>query len=420
MTKNIARRVRMFAPGIIALSSGITALYGQAAIDARLIARKLLPAVVTIQTFDGAGNGIALGSGFVVNSKGLIVTNYHVIDKADGATAKFTNGGEERVEGVVEADPEKDYAILKINAIDLPVAALGNSDKLEQGEPLVAIGAPLGLSNTVTTGIVSEIRPLEGGRLMIQHTAPISHGSSGGPLINSAGQVVGVNTLMRTDGNGLYFALPINYIRATLASTDGKVVSLSKVHEIMDKQRKEAAAAKVETFLRENFAPYQDPDHLFSATTPRAWMVQRSEKEEDATRHIIVMFNPREAEKAEINGQLSHGIRIHLRLPAQGHLWKSDSAHTWELRQVDLARNAPATKKISDPAQEKIGNLQALSLLALSDAKNISKPALSWLYISATQPVLATIEIVGPADQEDDLKIVQQVFAESFKAGWVQ
>jgi len=415
MTRTIIQRG---SSALFAAFALVVSLHAQT-IDARVITRKLLPTVVTIKTFDGNGKGIALGSGFVVDSKGLIVTNYHVIDKADAATVKFPNGGEERVQGVVEADPEKDYAILKINGIDLPVAPLGNSDKLEQGEPLVAIGAPLGLSNTVTSGIVSEIRP-EGGRLMIQHTAPISHGSSGGPLINAAGQVIGVNTEMRTDGNSLYFALPINNIRAALASTDGKMVGLAKLHEIMAKREEEAQAEKIKEFVHDNFAAYEDSAHLFTALTPRAWTVQRSEKEVDSTRHIVVLFSPRDAEKAEPEGTLSYGIRVHLRLPAQGHEWRLDAAKSWQLRQVDLARNAVTIKKAGDPKAEQLGNLQALSLLTVSDPKTMAKPALSYLYVTAAQECNMTVEIIGPTDEEDNLKVVESVFSQTFKASWAK
>jgi hypothetical protein len=354
----------------------------------------------------------------VATAKGMIVTNYHVIDKADGATVKFPNGGEERVEGVVEFDPEKDYAILKINGIDLPVAPMGNSDKLEQGEPLVAIGAPLGLSNTVTTGIVSEIRALDGGRRMIQHTAPISHGSSGGPLINGTGQVIGVNTLMRTDGNSLYFALPINYVRAAIAGTDGKMVALSKIHEYMEKKEKEQKAAKLQKFLEETFGPYEDAERLFTVMTPRTWQVQRSEKEESATRHVIVMFYPRDAEKAQINGLLSSGIRVHLRLPMQGKRWRGDSAQNWQRTEIDATRNASTTKKATDPKTSQVGNLAAVSMVTVSDTKTISKPEVMYLYVSAMPECLLTVEIIGPTDQEDDYKMVQTVFAETFKASW--
>jgi hypothetical protein len=149
-------------------------------------------------------------------------------------------------------------------------------------------------------------------------------------------------------------------------------------------------------------------------------MVQRSEKEVDSTRHIVVMFSPRDAEKAEPEGMLSYGIRVHLRLPAKGHEWKLDSAKSWQLRQVDLARNAVTIKKASDPKSEQLGNVQALSLVTVSDAKNMAKPALSWLYITAAQECNMTVEIVGPTDEEDNLKAVQNIFSQTFKASWAK
>jgi hypothetical protein len=395
-------------------------LCAQAVFDARIITRRMLPAVVTIKTFNRSGQPLATGSGFVATANGLIVTNYHVIDKADAATVKFSNGEQTRVEGVVELDADKDFAILKVNAVDLTAAPLGNSEKLEQGEPLVAIGAPLGLSNTVTTGIVSEIRAMDGRRL-IQHTASISPGSSGGPLINSAGQVVGINTFLLKDGQGLFFALPINYIRASLSNTTGKVATLGMVHDFLQKQEEREESAKLEKFLKENFVAYQDPERLFSMMAPRGWQVQRTEREErDGTRHVVVMFSARNAERAQIYGWLSAGIRVHLRLPAPGRVWKADWTRTWQTGEIDAARNAATTRKTSNPQPARIGNVTAMTIAAVSEARIISKPELALLYYSAAQQCLMSVEIVAPAEEEQDLKIVQTVFAESFRASWVR
>jgi hypothetical protein len=420
MQNTIISRRQLMLPAVFVVLLAAVSTHAQVLLDARAITRRVLPAVVTIRTFDNSGRALGVGSGFVVSSNGLIVTNYHVIDKADAATVKFTNGEEARVEGVVDLDAEKDFAILKVTAIDLTVAALGNSEKLEQGEPLVAIGAPLGLSNTVSTGIVSEIRSLEG-RRVIQHTASISPGSSGGPLINSAGQVVGINTFLLKDGQGLFFALPINYIRASLSSTDGKVVSLTQVHQFMQKEEEKQRSARIQKFLRDNFLPYQDPEQLFSFLAPRDWQVQRSEREDrDATRHVIVMFYPRNAEQAHINGWLSAGIRVHLRFPSPGHVWRVDSARTWQVNELDSTRRAATTRKTSDAKVEQIGNLNAIALAAVSETNIISKPELAWLYVSGTQQCLMSVEIVAPVDDEDDQKVVKAIFAESFKASWVR
>ncbi|MDX2213015.1 MAG: HhoA/HhoB/HtrA family serine endopeptidase [Oculatellaceae cyanobacterium bins.114] len=157
-----------------------------------------------------------VGSGFIVDSAGVVLTNAHVVDGADQVTVTLKDGrtfngkvlGEDRV---------TDVAVVKIEAQDLPTVPLGNSDQLQPGEWAIAIGNPLGLDNTVTVGIISATGrssaqvgiPDQRGSF-IQTDAAINPGNSGGPLLNQQGQVVGMNTAIRANAQGLGFAIPIN------------------------------------------------------------------------------------------------------------------------------------------------------------------------------------------------------------------
>lgn len=181
------------------------------------IAKKYGEAVVLITTSDKDGKALGGGSGFIVDPKGIVVTNYHCISGAYTAWVRLTNGAHYEVEGVLGIDKDWDIAVLKIKAKNLPSAPLGDSDKLSVGERVVAIGNPMGLENTVSEGIISAIRSLKGnGDTVIQFTAPISPGSSGGPLFNAKGQVVGVTTLFLKEGQNLNFAVPINRVKPLL------------------------------------------------------------------------------------------------------------------------------------------------------------------------------------------------------------
>jgi hypothetical protein len=168
---------------------------------------------------DKGGNGIAEGSGFLVSRDGKLVTNYHVIENAASAIVKFPNGAFYAVQGVLGTDKVKDLAVLKLSGTDFPFLPLGDSGKVQVGETVVAIGNPLALEATVSNGIVSAVRELEGeDRLrVIQTTAPISPGSSGGVLLNLKGEVVGVTTFHLVSGQNLNFAVPADYIRPLLA-----------------------------------------------------------------------------------------------------------------------------------------------------------------------------------------------------------
>jgi S1-C subfamily serine protease len=161
------------------------------------------------------------GSGFIVQADGLILTNAHVVEKSDRVTVGLQDG--RRVEGtVVGLDPLTDLAVVKLSgAGPWPVAPLGNSDTLQVGEWAIAVGNPFGLDNTVTMGIISSLNRnasklgITDKRLdLIQTDAAINPGNSGGPLLNAEGEVIGINTLVRTGpGAGLGFAIPINRAR---------------------------------------------------------------------------------------------------------------------------------------------------------------------------------------------------------------
>jgi hypothetical protein len=154
---------------------------------------------------------IARGTGFLVRPDGAIMTNYHVIAEGNVAVVKFADGTILPVDGVLATDKFHDLAIIKIHGKTFETLTLGNSDQIQVGEEVVAIGNPLGLELTVSNGIVSGIRTDEKQEdKLLQITAPISHGSSGGPLFNMSGEVVGINALFLKGGESLNFAIPIN------------------------------------------------------------------------------------------------------------------------------------------------------------------------------------------------------------------
>ncbi len=171
------------------------------------------------------------GSGFIISEDGKILTNAHVVDGATVVTVNLKDG---RVfEGVVlGSDPLTDLAVISIQAENLPVLQIGNSDELIIGEWAIAIGNPLGLDNTVTTGIISatgrsssEIGVGDKRLDFIQTDAAINPGNSGGPLLNAQGEVIGINTAIIQNAQGLGFAIPINRA-AQIAQTliaEGKV-----------------------------------------------------------------------------------------------------------------------------------------------------------------------------------------------------
>jgi hypothetical protein len=176
---------------------------------------------------DKDGKPVAQGTGFVIGNDGAILTNYHVVAEGSSAVVKFPDGAFCVVDGVLASDKARDIAVIKIHGQNFRTVPLGDSDQVQVGEDVVAIGNPLSLESTVSNGIVSGIRTFkeEGGKFL-QITAPISPGSSGGPLFNMAGEVVGITTLYLKAGENLNFAIPVNDAKRLLLDGAARIQAL--------------------------------------------------------------------------------------------------------------------------------------------------------------------------------------------------
>ncbi|SCL18264.1 putative serine protease PepD [Micromonospora rhizosphaerae] len=189
------------------------------------VAERVLPSVVTVRV--SSLGGTSEGSGFIVSEDGHVITNDHVVTGGTGKASVVFNDGTTAPATVVGQDPESDIAVIKVSRKGLKPVEFGDSDALAVGDPVLAIGSPLSLANTVTAGIVSALdRTMQAGEpggpvryyAAIQTDAAVNHGNSGGPLVDGAGRVVGVNSTIKSlvaegqeAGNiGLAFAIPIN------------------------------------------------------------------------------------------------------------------------------------------------------------------------------------------------------------------
>jgi len=173
------------------------------------LAEKVRPAVVLIETFDKDNNPVGQGSGFFINDKGHLITNHHVIEGADSATVKITSGEIYLVQGIIAVDENSDVVKLQVNTKSAKTSFLPVSEEIPSvGEDIVVVGNPFGLESTLSKGIVSAIRPIPDFGHIIQISAPISDGSSGSPVLNVKGEVIGVATFILIEGQALNFAVP--------------------------------------------------------------------------------------------------------------------------------------------------------------------------------------------------------------------
>ncbi len=195
--------------------------------------RHLAPATVFLSSHYALGHPLAdpettaVGTGFIVDEAGTVLTNAHVVDGAGTITATLYDGQQVRAE-LVGLDSFTDIAVLRLSAVDrqLPVLKLGDSDQLQIGQKVLVVGSPFGLGFTLSTGIISGLRalPIEVGLKdpLIQTTAPINPGNSGGPLVNSKGRVVGITSAALMGAQNIGFAIPINTAKAVLAELKEK------------------------------------------------------------------------------------------------------------------------------------------------------------------------------------------------------
>jgi 2-alkenal reductase len=188
------------------------------------VVQKNLPSVVTVG-INRDGENQDIGSGFIISSDGLIITNRHVVSDISAPYYVITNDNQRYNVNNIFRDPNNDLSIIKVDAVNLKPVVFGDSSNLKLGQSTIAIGTPLGeFKNSVTTGVVSGLgrgvsasSPIGGSTEkldnLIQTDAPISSGNSGGPLLSSSGDVIGVNTAVSTTGSNLGFAIPVNVVK---------------------------------------------------------------------------------------------------------------------------------------------------------------------------------------------------------------
>jgi len=199
-----------------------------------VLIKKVEPAIVVIVTYNQEGKILGQGSGFFINQEGDVVTNFHVLQEASRAVIKTNDGKEYPVEKIMAEDKEGDLIRVSVKIPKETARPLSTVTTLpEVGERIVVIGTPLGLDRTVSDGIVSAVREIPGFGNIIQVTAPISPGSSGSPVINMKGEVVGVATFFVVAGQNLNFAIPGERI-ARLVIRRGETLSEREAGRIKD------------------------------------------------------------------------------------------------------------------------------------------------------------------------------------------
>ena len=209
------KRIKSSAPLVFSVFFLFCVVAVSTAQTPQQIAQKAFRSTVLLVMEDTNGQPLSLGSGFFIGDD-QIATNLHVVEGAVRGYAKLVSQETKfNIEGYTAIDEKRDLIILKAAAFGAQAISLGNSDSAQVGETVYAVGNPRGLEGTFSQGIISSIRPV-GNDKLIQMTAPLSPGSSGGPVLNRRGEVIGVSVLTIRDGQNLNFAIPSNYLKTLL------------------------------------------------------------------------------------------------------------------------------------------------------------------------------------------------------------
>ena len=385
------------------------------------VAQRSQPSVVTVTAYDGENQKMGFGSGFIVREDGLIATNYHVIKSAAAVEIQNPTIGTYRVRGAVAIDRDLDFAILKIAEESLPALPLGNSSQVRLGEGVVAIGNPKGLSGTVSAGLISQLRE-EPPHQMLQTSAPIYPGNSGGPLINQRGEVIGIVTARVADGPTLGLALPINYLRRPLQETATIRYSFRDLAQLEERESEKERGEQLEALIRENFLPYKDPQGLFQLLIPRDWRAQheRVRSSDGQSQTLTTILTPQDAALSELRGYVSEGLRIVARLPRSGHVWTPATVANWQQSVVqDLLSANPGFAHTKTETLPLLGEGRLEKQIAtvhhfVGEDRRLSEPEKTVKMVLAHPEVFLSIEVIAPTSKLKMLEVLQMIAALTF------
>jgi serine protease Do len=197
---------------------GATAQSADEGLQPREIAARAQASLLVVRAIGARGDTLGEGTGFMVGPEGTFVTNYHIVEPAASVEVERLNGTPTRRVLLVSADPYRDLAVLRAPDLTAGLLPLGDDGKAVIGDRVYVMGNPMGMSGTFADGLLSAMRPVQGTQ-MLQISAPISPGSSGGPVMNDHGEVIGVATMIVVGGQNLSLAMPTRYLRPLLAST---------------------------------------------------------------------------------------------------------------------------------------------------------------------------------------------------------
>ena len=373
--------------------------------NVRKAVREVSPAVVMVVALDQNQEATGFGSGFFIEKDGLVVSNYHVVKGAYQVAIRTRDKEVYEAIGVVDFNEDLDYVVMRVpTGNDFSCVRLQNSQQLEIGDEVVAIGHPHGLEYTISTGIISQIRHVEG-LTLIQHTAPISPGNSGGPLIAKNGKVIGINTMTAASGQNLNFAIPIDYIQTSIR--DDKTAKWT-FRYLASRQ------AELQRWTR-----YEDPDGLYSLAYPSDWKVKRASGwSQDRTVYTqSTMFAPDDAYRAQGSGHLPEGIRVTIQVADEGHSFAMATPEEYGQYFVNATTNSGSNLVLTSVANTSFCGQDAKVYSFVAQGQSMPEPQEIVVVVVANEKYRVLIEMVSPTSRLQEYAAGFKALIKSFNLG---
>jgi hypothetical protein len=374
--------------------------------DLVAVTKQALPATAHLHVFQ-QGAEFATGSGFMVSTgrlrwpTNILATNYHMIDGVDSIYFERQDGSRAVVIGVLAANQLQDWALLQVSGPAVPGLVLGNSDSVRAGERLVHVGNPLNEQFTVLDGLFSRRRDMGNGVSYLLVSIPYTHGSSGGPVLDLSGEVVGIAQGGRDQlgGESLNWAVPSNYVRAGLAtvSRPTSLRALARAKQTADS-----------TAVARAFRSYVAPEAIFTASVPRDWETKAEVNviRGGLVKEIVVVIAPPDAEKAELQGVVSAGIRIAVDIPQPGQQVTLTALEQWAQPALDhyLSGN-PGFTLVSEESPILWGR-PARAYTVQGKTRGLREAETTVLYYRGVQATRTMIEVTSPESRTSDQRFI--------------
>ncbi len=401
-------------PGLLKGIHRVAAPDCEQEINVTAVVAKAGPSMVTIIAFNEEKEILGYGVGFVIRKDGVIATSYQALQGATQVRVRTASGKVYLPSGVIKIDKNLDLVILKIPVSDYVPVILEEHVNIRVGASLVAVGALQGEGRTVAAGVLGERRLLDDVS-MLQHNVDLPAGSSGTPLFNMQGNVVGINTTIQIDGQALNFAIPSSYIQSSLKNNDVVRYTVADVAA----WEKRITRDSTRSWRAGRFTQYRDNNGAFNLYFPTDWSIRKKTEKHPGSGvfQSFTIFGPEPLHPEAASTPLEKGVRVMIEVPHKGVLFNINTTAGYG----DLLRQAIESENPNFHLLERSwGNLADVPVLVYQFSgvrAGEAEQRIASYVVFANEEVRGVIELVSPSTKMETLNQIFGVMLETFRFG---